>query len=280
MLCTEKFTKIIVDAYSNFMKNYETKKYAPILFYDSGVGGLSTLFSAYSLMPNENFVYFADQKNNPYGNKTKKQLKQIIISNIKNLINIWKPKAIVLACNTATATAISTLRKMYPHLLIIGTEPAIRPAIQSGAKNILVLGTKATILHSGLINLFKHNYGNIYFKSMINLAYYIENKDKNLIDIKNYLIEQLNSYKNKIDAVVLGCTHYVLIKPVIEDILEVQSFNGNLGVARRLNQCLELLNCKNEFGGHIIYISSLINKSEELNKIFNSLKGDGYLCVE
>ena len=262
------------------MKKLDTKKYAPIIFIDSGVGGLSTLFSVYSAMPNENYVYFADQINAPYGNKTKKELKKIIIQNIKNLISVWHPKAIVLACNTATATTIMLLRKMFPQLLIIGTEPAIKPAIQSGAEKVLVLGTYCTIQNSSLVNLFKHNSNKVKFSPMPKLATVIENNYDNLDFIKNYLNNELAKYKGKFDAVVLGCTHYVLIKQMLEDVLKVKSFNGNLGVSNRLKQCLNVLNCENEIGGNIVYISNIKDNNVKLQQIFKTLKGDGNLCVE
>ena len=256
---------------------------SPILFLDSGLGGLTTLFQTELLLPHENFIYVADFKNHPYGNKTKKQIENVVIHNIKQFYAQFYPKSVVLACNTATAVAITRLRKMFSNIIIIGTEPAIRPAIEAGKKRILVLGTQATIKHSSLIKLFKANkHSYLKFLALPELAKLVDDNylnNKKLID--NYLAEKLTPLKDKFDAVILGCTHYVILKKEIKNCLgNVTIFSGNGGVAKRLKQCLTLLNLRNLGKGSLRLISTSVVKQEMLLENHNYLfKRRKEICV-
>ena len=271
----EKFTKIIVDAYFNYM-DFKNSVFAPNLFYDSGLGGISTLAKAYNDMPNENFVYFADFINSPYGNKDKKFLTAIVLENLKKLVKIWSPKSIVLACNTATAVCINIIREKFPNIIIIGAEPAIKPALLSDCKNILVLGTKTTIQNSNLIKLFKqNNHKSLTFVGLSTFAKYIDKHIYSEYKINKQIEKEFFKYKNKFDGVVLGCTHYVLIKNNIKKFLSNNPimFDGNDGISKRLKQCLSLLNMENQSGGYVVFTSSKLNKNEKLKRLFNHLKG-------
>lgn len=256
---------------------------SPILFLDSGLGGLTTLFQTEMILPQENFIYVADFKNHPYGNKTKKQIESTVIHNIKKFYAQFYPKSVVLACNTATAVAITRLRKMFSNIIIIGTEPAIRPAIEAGKKRILVLGTRATIRHSSLIKLFKANkHSYLEFLALPELAKLVDDNyldNKSLID--DYLAEKLTPLKDKFDAVVLGCTHYVILKKEIKNFLgDITIFSGNGGVAKRLKQCLTLLNLKNAGKGSLNLISTSSDKQEMLLENHNYLfKRREEICV-
>ena len=256
---------------------------SPILFLDSGLGGLTTLFQTEMILPQENFIYVADFKNHPYGNKTKKQIESTVIHNIKKFYAQFYPKSVVLACNTATAVAITRLRKMFSNIIIIGTEPAIRPAIEAGKKRILVLGTRATIRHSSLIKLFKANkHSYLEFLALPELAKLVDDNyldNKSLID--DYLAEKLTPLKDKFDAVVLGCTHYVILKKEIKNFLgDITIFSGNGGVAKRLKQCLTLLNLKNAGKGSLKLISTSSDKQEMLLENHNYLfKRREEICV-
>ena len=162
-----------------------------------------------------------------------------------------KPKAIVLACNTLTAILIEKVRKKYPNLIVVGAEPAIRPALQNSKKNVLVLATNATLKHSKLIKLFKtNNHSNVSFLKLPKLAGLIDEfYSTNPQVIQDYLAQNLAYLKGKFDAVVLGCTHYIIVGKAIKNILgNVTLYNGNYGITKRLMVCLDIMKIKN-FGG-------------------------------
>ena len=112
--------------------------------FDSGIGGLNTLEAVKKLLPNENILYYQDSINNPYGEKTDKQL-QTITSNIVDYLQEKGVKEIIVACNTATTRCIKYLRNKYKDIIFIGTEPAIKVATDNNYQNILLLATPATV---------------------------------------------------------------------------------------------------------------------------------------
>ena len=115
----------------------------PIAFLDSGVGGIGVLREVKKLLPREQLLYFGDSLNAPYGEKSDAQIKHLVLCAADRLLQT--AKALVLACNTATAVAARSLRERYPHLPIIGMEPALHPAVAAGHRRILVLATQATL---------------------------------------------------------------------------------------------------------------------------------------
>ena len=204
--------------------------------FDSGIGGLTTLKEIQKILPNENYIFYADSKNNPYGEKSIKEL-HIIVKNIVDYLISKKVKLIVIACNTATTRLISKLRKEYPNMIFIGTEPAIKVACDNNYKNILVLGTPSTIKSKRTSKLIKDNLKdkqNIYLVPCEGLANAIENKNNPLI--KELLDKYLIPYQSKnIDSIVLGCTHYPIIKNKIKKYFNnVKIIDGNKGVAKQV----------------------------------------------
>ena len=103
------------------------KKSDPIAVIDSGMGGITVLRKLYRLMPNENFIYFGDSANAPYGVKTTDEIRQLTVDGVEMLMGMGA-KAIVIACNTATSAAAAGLREKYPGYPIVGLEPAVKPA--------------------------------------------------------------------------------------------------------------------------------------------------------
>jgi len=221
--------------------------------FDSGIGGLTTLKEIRSILPNEDYIYFADSKNNPYGEKTKEELFNITDNIVKYLIN-KNVKIIVIACNTATTNCINMLRDKYKDMLFVGTEPAIKVACDNNYKNILLLATPTTINSQRtkkLIDNFKKDYQRIYLVACDELANAIENNNNEKIDL--LLHKYLDQYKDKnIDSIVLGCTHYPIIKKKIKKMFKNATLvDGNKGVARRVKYLLErnnLLNNQNKKG--------------------------------
>ncbi|MDD5887922.1 MAG: glutamate racemase [bacterium] len=237
--------------------------------FDSGKGGLSILTEARKLLPYENFLYYGDSLNNPYGEKSDEELLKITSSIVDYLIE-REVKLIVIACNTATTRCIKKLREMYPNIIFIGTEPAIKVACDHNFKNTLVMATPATIESrrtSELINNNKRDDQNIYLVSCPGLAEAIEKDDK--AQVKLILKEVLRKYKDKgIDSIVLGCTHYPFIKKeILEEMPNVVLLDGALGVSKEIKRQLEihnLLNNSNVLGETLIYNS--------LDKTTNILK--------
>lgn len=209
--------------------------------FDSGKGGLTTLNEIKKILPNEDYIYYADSSNNPYGNKTDEALYNIVINVVNKLIS-KDVKLIVIACNTATTRCIEKLRKDYPNILFVGTEPAIKVACDNNYKNTLVLATPGTINSERTQELVlknKKDNQNIYLLPCEGLANAIENSDE--IKINELLDSYLKEYENKsIDSIVLGCTHYPIIKEKIQIMFpNTKLIDGNLGVAKRVKQVLE-----------------------------------------
>lgn len=239
--------------------------------FDSGLGGLSILNELRKILPNENYLFYEDSINNPYGEKTEEELFEINSRIVEYLIK-KNCKLIVIACNTATTSCINKLRDKYKNMIFVGTVPAIKMAYDVNSKSTLLLATSYTIKSERVKELL-HDYTginqNIYVESGKNLANLIE--EGNINKIKDLLNEILLPYKNNIDSIVLGCTHYPLVKNIIEEIIpNVKVLDGSFGVAKETrHQLIEnnLLNESNEQGDIIIENSKsqdLVQRSYEI----------------
>lgn len=223
------------------MKN---KKSDPIAVIDSGLGGVTVLRKLYKLMPNENFIYFGDSANAPYGVKKTEEIRQLTIDGVEMLMKKGA-KAIVIACNTATSAAAADLRAKYPGYPIIGLEPAVKPAALSMEQPIvLVLATPLTLREEKYLKLVERFKGEATFIPLPapELVKFIESGDLDNDDEIEYLEQILAPYAgNKVDAVVLGCTHFPFARRAIQRILgdEVLVFEGGKGAARHCKRLLE-----------------------------------------
>lgn len=204
--------------------------------FDSGKGGLSVFEEIKKILPNEEYRYIADSKNCPYGEKSDEELMKIVRGNVDELKD-WGAEVIVIACNTATTRCIDKLRQEYPELKFVGTEPAIKLAADSGAKNILVMATPGTIGAEQTLKLVEKNKRDgqkIRLLSCPGLADAIE--FNNEIDKK---LDELLLGVGNYDCVVLGCTHYPLIKDKIGKYFpDAKIVDGNRGVARRVKEIM------------------------------------------
>lgn len=238
---------------------------------DSGLGGLSILKKLIKVLPNENYLFYEDSINNPYGNKTDNEIFKIVSNIVDYLLN-EKCKIIVIACNTATTACINKLRNKYENTIFVGTVPAIKVSFDHDFKNTLLIATPYTIKSNSvheLIDNFKKDNQNIYLESGCDLAHLIEVNDEEKIDL--LLNKLLIPYKNKIDSIVLGCTHYPLIENKIKKILpNCNIIDGAIGVSNEVKHQLinhNLLNNSNKKGTIIIKNSkdkNLINRSYEI----------------
>ncbi|MDS0525370.1 glutamate racemase [Clostridium sp. SHJSY1] len=248
----------------------------PIGFFDSGVGGLSVLKEAMKLMPNEHFIYFGDSKNAPYGVKKVEEVRELTYKAVEFLISKGA-KAIVIACNTATSAAVSSLRISYPFLPIVGIEPALKPAVNLKRNgSVVIMATPVTLQEKKFINLMEKYKGESEILPMPcpGLVEFIEKGDIDSKELRSYLKDKFNVYKDiKIGSVVLGCTHYPFVKHVIKDILEedVPIIDGGLGTSKELKRKLEELNILNDLSveGNITIYNSL--EEDRIIKISNKL---------
>lgn len=235
----------------------------PIGILDSGIGGVTVLREILKLLPNENYIYYSDSIHNPYGEKTKDEVFNYVDKIMKFFID-RKCKAIVFACNTATALTVDDIRKKYPDLIIVAIEPAYKMVYDYAKdKKSLVMATPATIQSERFQNLYhKYDNHNTVLLECSGLAHLIEVDDKE--GVKTYLQEKLPIEEN-IEAVVLGCTHYPLIKEEISSILgNVLFYDGGFGIAVRLKKLLEdnelVSNLEN---GSITFYDSSNDKEKE-----------------
>ena len=196
----------------------------PIGLFDSGIGGISILEKLKQLLPNENFIYLADNQNCPYGSKSKKEIISLSKKNCEKLIEL-NCKIIIIACNTSTTNSIKKLREIIA-IPIIGIEPGLKPAIHyTKTKNIGILATEKTLgskLFFETLNQNRiddiHIHEQIGYE-LVNLIEEDSHSKQNLQKIlEKYLVPMINK---KIDCLLLGCTHYNHIKDIIEEIIPV-----------------------------------------------------------
>lgn len=216
----------------------------PIGIFDSGIGGTSIFKEIHALLPKENIIYLADSKNAPYGNKPESEILQLSIKNTEYLLK-QRCKLIVVACNTATTNAISYLRKNY-NIPFIGIEPAIKPAaLNTATKAIGILATKGTLssqlfyktssLHAHGIKVIEQvGEGIVPLIETGNL----ESEEMKAL-LKTYLEPMI---KQNIDYLVLGCTHYPYLIPMLIEMLpkDVKIIDSGLAVAKQTKAILTL----------------------------------------
>lgn len=245
----------------------------PIGFFDSGVGGISVLKEAVKLLPGEDFVYFGDSNNAPYGIKTVEEASRLTFEAVEFLIS-KNIKAIVIACNTATSAAIIDLRKKYSRVMpVIGIEPALKPAVELKRKGqIVVMATPMTLAErkfNNLMNRYK-NQAQMYPMPCPGLVELIEQGMVEGEAVEKYLRDKIEPLKEEgIAAIVLGCTHYPFIKKTLSKLLnnEVPIIDGSLGTVKQLKRELIKSNLASEKreGGKVTVYNSL--DSDEIIKL-------------
>lgn len=254
------------------------KRDKPIGFFDSGVGGISVLKEAIKLLPKEDFVYFGDSKNAPYGTKEVEEVIELSFEAVDFLLS-HGVKAVVVACNTATSAAIEPLRKGYKNIPIIGIEPALKPAVELNKKGkIIIMATPMTLAENKFQSLMKTYEKEIDMVALPcpGLVELIEDGILEGEQVEEYLGNKLKPYLNTpISAVVLGCTHYPFISKSLMKILnsETTIMDGSLGTAKQLRSQLnenELLREKKHEGTVDIFNS--LNEDQILKLSYKLLK--------
>ena len=204
---------------------------APIGIFDSGVGGLSVYLHLKQQLPDEQYLYYADTLNVPYGPRSSAEIKELTLISVDWLVQSGC-KLIVIACNSASAHALQLARHKYPHIPIVGLVPALKPAVlNSNSKSVAVLATKAT-LDGELLNTVISDYA---LPAQVNVVKWF---DPNLVpwveagmpiqsETPERLKAQLKNFaQQKVDHLVLGCTHY----PFFREFVMSQIADENLGI--------------------------------------------------
>ena len=246
----------------------------PVGFLDSGLGGISVLGEALRVLPEEDFLYFGDTLNIPYGDKPPEEVYRCTHAAVDELISRGC-KAIVIACNTATSVAAAQLRQELP-LPIIGMEPALKPAsLLPGEGHVLVMATQNTLKLPKFQALMA-----LYGRDAIPLpcSGLMECVEEGLLTgerVETLLGELFRPYRDeKIKAVVLGCTHYPFLKDTISRFFPLQTalMDGNLGTVKQLRRRLEeegLLSSGP--GGQVTFLSSMAGE-EPIRRMQNMLE--------
>ena len=206
--------------------------------FDSGVGGVGTLAQLTHELPDEDFIYFGDTANAPYGTKSPDEVMRHV-RNVMKELQQRDVKAVVIACNTATSVAAATLRAELT-LPIIGMEPALKPASEQRREGqILVLATPVTLSLQKFERLME-KYGDAAVPVPCpGLMELVEVCD--FEGAKEYLASVFAQIDlSHVDGVVLGCTHYVFLRPILAHLLpsSVRVYDGNEGTARQLHRVL------------------------------------------
>ena len=243
-------------------------KNSPIGFFDSGVGGLSVMRDAINLMPNESFIYFGDSQNAPYGIKELGEVRKLTLEAADFLLS-KNVKAIVVACNTATSAAIDVLRDKYKDTIIIGIEPALKPAVKLNRKgNIIIMATPMTLREKKFKSLMD-KYKNDHSIVPLPCAGLVEFIEQGILEgnkLEKYLEDKFKPYLNEeIAAIVLGCTHYPFIKETLSKVVgkNVPIIDGGVGTSQELKRKLKEKNYlidDKENGNIVIYNSINDNK--------------------
>jgi glutamate racemase len=234
----------------------------PIGVFDSGIGGLSVLRALQKALPHERFVYLADSAHAPYGEKTEAFVTQRTQTIAQHLLAQHRIKALVVACNTATAAAIHALRAQHPQLPLVGVEPALKPALAlSRTGHIGVIATRGTVGSDKFARLLARVQGEAHFvvQACNGLALAIEQSTlphkaraaqdqiSNLLQTYTQAMGRFGSGPGDIDTLVLGCTHYVFVENELRQLLgpDVQLLSTGEAVARQTQRLLaaaDLLN--------------------------------------
>ena len=244
------------------------KRNLPIAFFDSGVGGISVLKEALALMPQENYIYFGDSANAPYGTKSVEEIRALTLRHAERF-HKRGIKALVIACNTATSAAIRSLRSIYTDIPVIGIEPALKPAaLMSQHPTVIVMATPLTVSAAKFQDLLGqyHDQADVIPLGCPGLMEFVERGCQDTPQVESYLKELLNPYLagHCVNAIVLGCTHYPFVKPLIRKIAgdTVRIFDGGPGTARELKRRLaekDLLTDRST-PGSILFEESILEK--------------------
>ena len=220
------------------------QKNAPIAVFDSGHGGISVLRELVRLMPQEDYLYFGDSANAPYGPRSAASVQQLACAAAEQLLSKGC-KVLVVACNTATSVAVDLLRQRYTGVPVIGIEPALKPAVmEHDHPNVLVMATEMTLKEEKFrrqMESFSH-LARIYRLPAPGIVECVERGEVDGPALDGYLREIFRPYREiRLDAVVLGCTHFPFVRQAIVRCIRqpVTLYDGGPGTARETRRRLQ-----------------------------------------
>lgn len=212
---------------------------APIAVFDSGLGGISVLKELTKILPYEDFWYFGDSKNAPYGTRPEWEIRQLTLDRTEYFIESGV-KALAVACNTATSAAVRRIRELHPELPVVGIEPAIKPAVLAKENSkVLVMATPMTLKMEKFQRLMAEyeDRADIIPLPCPGLMDLVEEGCLEGPKMDGYLGKLFKTCLDEpIDAIVLGCTHYPFVRKAVQKFWgeNVQIFDGGAGTAREL----------------------------------------------
>ena len=232
-----------------------------IAVFDSGVGGISVLRQLHAIMPQERFLYYGDSANAPYGTRPTEQVRQLVLEVAQKLMD-RNVKALVVACNTATAAAIDLLRETWPDRIIVGIEPALKLAArQYPGGTVGVLATPVTLREEKFRHLVEatSNHCQVVPLPAPGLVELVEHGKADSDAARQLLAPLLQPWVGKLDALVLGCTHYPFARNAISDTIgkNVTLLDGGEGTAQQTRRRLEEQGLLFEGPGEILWENSL-----------------------
>ena len=232
-----------------------------IAVFDSGVGGVSVLRELRALLPRERFYYFGDSANAPYGRKTTEEVRALTLAAGKKLLEDYDCKALVVACNTATAAAITDLRERYPDRIIVGIEPALKLACdRHPGGTIGIMATDVTLREQKLAALMERvkrdcTVLRVQAPGVVEL---VEAGKCDTAEAVALMEKLLGPYAAQLDALVLGCTHYPFMKKAMAQVLGdgVELLDGGEGTARETKRRLAEAGLLNDGEGELFVENS------------------------
>ena len=217
-----------------------------VAVFDSGVGGLTVLWALQKALPHEHFLYWGDTANAPYGDRSEEEILALTQATADHLLRERRCKALVLACNTATAAAAEDLRKRFADIPIIGMEPAVRPALAATSGVVWVLGTAATLRSDRFRALIPpHERERVVPLAAPGMVPLIEAGKADGPAMERYLLGRTRGLPRP-SAVVLGCTHFPLAEAALRQVVgDVPFFDGAAGTARQTARVLQEYHLQN-----------------------------------
>jgi glutamate racemase len=218
---------------------------APIGVYDSGFGGLSVWRELRRLLPNESLLYLGDGKNCPYGGRSRTEIEGFAIEAVERLVEEGV-KMVVVGCNTATTAAVETLRKRWPDMPIVGLEPAVKPAcLTTVTRKIAVLATAHSLKSDMFLTTAARWASDVEVVKVVGEGFVeLVERDMEHTEEAERLVRRAVEplLGSGVDKLVLGCTHYPFLRPIIERVVEgsgIEVIDSGAAVARRVEWLLE-----------------------------------------
>jgi glutamate racemase len=218
----------------------------PIAIFDSGIGGLPYLTAARACLPAESFIYIADRAGFPYGTKSREEVRGIVLRLVSRIVGAYAPKAIVIACNTASQVALEAARRAHPGLPIVGTVPAVKPAAERSRSGVIGIMATAGAVEDPYLDSLVARYAkglSVFREGAQELVSFVERRSA--VAGKEERREAVAPYVRRLvdrgaDEIVLACTHFLHLREEIAELAgpTVEVVDSRAGVVKRLKQVL------------------------------------------